>query len=114
MWKFTRVLVPESANCQKSKRERYGKGCLLFEDCLYNDRYFGCMGAVIYKKQNAVQISCLLMQIKVNRQCRSSRLSEQHAQKRESKYETESLTDSQAQEGFPTHQESIHLNNYSV
>lgn len=35
-------------------------------------------------------------------------------EKRDSKYETESLTDSQAQEGFPTPQESIRLNNYSV
>lgn len=54
------------------------------------------------------------MQIKVNRPCRSLRSVEQHAHKIESKYETESLTDAQAQEGFPNQQESTRLNNYPV
>lgn len=54
------------------------------------------------------------MQIKVNGSYRRLRPAEQHAQKIESKYETQSLTDSQAQEGSPTHQESIRLNSHPV
>lgn len=110
MCKFTRVLVLESASCQKSKMKRL---YLLFEDCLYNDRYFGCMGTVIYKNKMLSKYHACLCRLRWTDHAGAWDL-QNSMHKRKSKYETESLTDSQAQEGFPTHQESIRLNNYSV